>query len=36
MERLPNGVGVSLNSVLVNNGRLLAVGDRGSHIIELR
>ncbi|MEN8822548.1 MAG: YCF48-related protein [Abyssibacter sp.] len=36
MERLPNTVGVSLNSVLVNSGRLLAVGDRGSHIIELR
>lgn len=35
MERLPNAVGVNLNSVLVNNGRLLAVGDRGSHIIEL-
>lgn len=35
LERLPNEVGVSLNSVLVNNGRLLAVGDRGTHIIEL-
>lgn len=36
LERLPNRVGASLNSVLVNNGRLLAVGDRGTHIIELR